>query len=414
MTVTATTVKSGPYNGNGSTDEFDYDFRVNDKTHLLVIHTDEDAAETTLTVDVDYTVNNVGNENGGTITVTTPPATGEKITIKLNQPLTQDDEFTNQGPYLSEVTEARFDYVTRLIQQVSERVDRAVVVDISSDTDPEDLIDELTQAAADAEEANIEAQAAAEQATEAADSFTALYYGPLASEPTERPNGDPSEEGDLYFDTVSNVLKVYNGTDWDSPTSAVDGINARYEYTVGVGGEDTFAAVYNNSDNVLVYLNGVLLESSEYDASSNTEIVLDSPAVENDVVLIIAYSTVSFNTFDQANITNSAIRMPSIRIGFKDGVSALTDEVVFSAPIPITMHSWRYKTSTGTCAVTLKKNSSIMTGASGVTVDSTVETTSLTANNVLAAGDEVKITIASISGAEDLEIWLDATWDNRS
>ena len=46
--------------------------------------------------------------------------------------------------------------------------------------------------------------------------FKKTYYGALTSDPTVDPYGEPMTAGDLYFNTTSNVLKVYNGSAWVS------------------------------------------------------------------------------------------------------------------------------------------------------------------------------------------------------
>ena len=69
------------------------------------------------------------------------------------------------------------------------------------------------------------AQAAAETAKTAAetalDNFEDTYLGAFSSDPTADGDGDALTTGDLYFNTTSNELKVYNGTSWQ--TAAVSG-----------------------------------------------------------------------------------------------------------------------------------------------------------------------------------------------
>jgi DNA polymerase III gamma/tau subunit len=61
------------------------------------------------------------------------------------------------------------------------------------------------------------AQAAAEAA---ADNFDDTYLGAKSSDPSVDNDGDPLTTGDLYFNTSTNELKVYNGSAWQ--TAAVD------------------------------------------------------------------------------------------------------------------------------------------------------------------------------------------------
>jgi hypothetical protein len=57
--------------------------------------------------------------------------------------------------------------------------------------------------------------ATAETGAEAAlDEFTDIYLGAFASDPTTDNDGDPLAEGMLYYNTVSDVMRVYNGSAW--------------------------------------------------------------------------------------------------------------------------------------------------------------------------------------------------------
>ena len=58
------------------------------------------------------------------------------------------------------------------------------------------------------------AQAAQTAAELAADNFEDTYLGAKTSDPTVDNDGDALTAGDLYFNTTSNILKVYNGSSW--------------------------------------------------------------------------------------------------------------------------------------------------------------------------------------------------------
>ncbi len=77
------------------------------------------------------------------------------------------------------------------------------------------------QTAAEAAQTAAEtAQAAAETAL---DNFEDTYLGAFASDPTVDNDGDALTAGDLYFNTVSNNLKVYTGSAWaDAALTAAD------------------------------------------------------------------------------------------------------------------------------------------------------------------------------------------------
>jgi len=77
------------------------------------------------------------------------------------------------------------------------------------------------QTAAEAAQTAAEtAQAAAELA---ADNFDDTYLGAFASDPTVDNDGDALTTGDLYFNTVTNNLKIYTGSAWaDAALTAAD------------------------------------------------------------------------------------------------------------------------------------------------------------------------------------------------
>ena len=132
MTISSETARSGPYTGNGITDTFAYGFKVYDQADLKVVHTTVLDVESTWTVDVDYTVTDVGEDAGGNCVAATPPATGETITILRDMDLLQGTALTNQSGYVGEAHERAWDELTQMTQQVSEKTDRALMLPESS------------------------------------------------------------------------------------------------------------------------------------------------------------------------------------------------------------------------------------------------------------------------------------------
>jgi|13_taG_2_1085334.scaffolds.fasta_scaffold01970_5 hypothetical protein len=76
-------------------------------------------------------------------------------------------------------------------------------------------------AAATAKTAAEAAQTAAELA---ADNFDDTYLGAKSSDPTVDNDGDALTAGDLYFNTSSNELKVYNGSAWQVAAVSAAGL----------------------------------------------------------------------------------------------------------------------------------------------------------------------------------------------
>lgn len=65
-----------------------------------------------------------------------------------------------------------------------------------------------------AQSAQTAAEAARDSALSAYDNFDDRYLGPKASDPTTDNDGDPLEAGALYFNTVSETMRLYTGSIW--------------------------------------------------------------------------------------------------------------------------------------------------------------------------------------------------------
>tara|TARA_R110001606_G_scaffold25022_2_gene81997 strand:- start:228 stop:1217 length:990 start_codon:yes stop_codon:yes gene_type:complete len=83
-------------------------------------------------------------------------------------------------------------------------------------------------------EASASATAASGSATDAAtsataaeaalDAFQAVYLGAQATDPTTDLNGNALTTGDWYFNTTTNVVKVYNGSAWQVASFSAAGL----------------------------------------------------------------------------------------------------------------------------------------------------------------------------------------------
>lgn len=157
MTVSSTIRRAGPFLGDGVTTTFPFAFKAFANEDVRVTLTDPDGNETTLTLDSDYSVSlNPDQENspGGSVLYPiagAPAPNGWRVTLTGSLPYTQTTDITNMGGFYPQVIEDALDRCVIQIQQLAERADRAVQVPVSSDTSPEQLIDQLVQAAADSQ-----------------------------------------------------------------------------------------------------------------------------------------------------------------------------------------------------------------------------------------------------------------------
>ena len=128
MTVSTTIIKNF-HNGNASTTNFAYQFRILEDTDLLVIiRTNSTGAEATKTLSTHYTVAGAGDASGGSITFTAGnvPASGETVVIRRNVPQTQAIDYIANDPFPAETHEEGLDRGTMVAQQVAEESDRSI------------------------------------------------------------------------------------------------------------------------------------------------------------------------------------------------------------------------------------------------------------------------------------------------
>src|SRR5574343_890448 len=79
-----------------------------------------------------------------------------------------------------------------------------------------------------------------------------------------------------------------------------------------------------------------------------------------------------------------------------------------NVPFSITVLSMTTKCSTGTCTLTAKNNTTTMTGLVNSVSTTEVENTP-SANHVMAAGNDLRLTVSSLSGAEN--VWFNVKYE---
>lgn len=117
MTVTANSRRRGPYIGNGVTTVFNGPMAF-DRQHVKAFLID--GASMNQVPSSAYTVSRLGNENGTTVTMTTPPALNQQLLLLRIMPFSQDVDVTNQGAFHAETIEKGFDALEMQLQQVND------------------------------------------------------------------------------------------------------------------------------------------------------------------------------------------------------------------------------------------------------------------------------------------------------
>ena len=134
MSISSETRRAGPFAGNGATVDFPFTFKVFNTSQVVVTRT-ASGVETVLTLTTHYTVSLNSNQDtspGGTVTMLTAPASGQSITITSNVQNLQPTVLANLGGFYPDVINDSLDRATIQIQQLDERLDRALVIPVSS------------------------------------------------------------------------------------------------------------------------------------------------------------------------------------------------------------------------------------------------------------------------------------------
>jgi len=172
----------------------------------------------------------------GTDTTTTTSAYSARDIVKSTTAAQLDNVYiatqnSPEGTLLTNTT-----YWQLLIDAVSAAASATAAASSATDAENAQTAAESAQAAAETAQTNAEtaetnaeaAQTAAEAAQAAAelalDNFTDTYLGAFASDPTVDNDGNPLTTGDLYFNTTSNELKVYNGSAWQVAAVSTAGL----------------------------------------------------------------------------------------------------------------------------------------------------------------------------------------------
>ena len=127
MTISSTTVKNS-YSGDGSSDTFNYTFKIFADSDLQVIIRDASATETVKTITTHYTVTGAGSASGGTVVFTAGniPTATETVVIRRAVPQTQAIDYIANDPFPAESHEEGLDRSMMTLQQVQEELDRSI------------------------------------------------------------------------------------------------------------------------------------------------------------------------------------------------------------------------------------------------------------------------------------------------
>jgi hypothetical protein len=134
MTISSTQTRIS-YNGNGVTTEFAFPYLFLAAADLEVRLVAANGAVTLLTLNTDYTVTGVGDDNGGEITLNVAPAVGARLVLNRVMDLVQEIDYITGDPFPAQTHERGLDRLTMMVQQHEERLDRTLQLPITSEAD---------------------------------------------------------------------------------------------------------------------------------------------------------------------------------------------------------------------------------------------------------------------------------------
>ena len=135
--------------------------------------------------------------------------------------------------------------------------------------------------------------------------FANIYLGAASSKSNSRSRWIALDDGDLYFNTTSNNLRVYSSSSgWQSAGSVTNGTSARFTFTITgtpttvSGTDDAGNSLTYDANFIDVYLNGTkMVNGTDVTVTSGNSLVFASALTNGDVV-----DCVAFGTFQVANI----------------------------------------------------------------------------------------------------------------
>jgi hypothetical protein len=133
--IASDAVRKAGFMGDGVTAVFPFTFKVFAAADLLVVQTNLTPIDTTQNLTSQYTVALNANQDsnpGGNVTMLTPPPAGYLLTIGSQMAQTQPMVLTNTGGFYPTVLNNMADWVTILIQQLSEKLGRSLTLPFSS------------------------------------------------------------------------------------------------------------------------------------------------------------------------------------------------------------------------------------------------------------------------------------------
>jgi len=138
MTITVAPARN-EYTANAAQTIFNYTFKIFTSTDLNVYITPAgQEANDSIDLTTAYTVTGLGDEDGGTITLSTGTDINDLVTIVSNVPSSRTTDYQNNGDFRPDVVNADFDRVVSIAKKIEDNSNRSLLLQ-QSQQDPKPL-----------------------------------------------------------------------------------------------------------------------------------------------------------------------------------------------------------------------------------------------------------------------------------
>jgi len=144
----STDKSSALYTGNGAGRSFPFDFKVWEPDQIIVTQADADGEEKDITAQATVAL----TETGGTVTLPAALPAGYKLAISRSMPFVQEDRYITGTRFDPHEIEDALDIACAERQELREKQERTLVVPITSEKTPGQVMDEILDTAARANE----------------------------------------------------------------------------------------------------------------------------------------------------------------------------------------------------------------------------------------------------------------------
>ena len=144
------------------------------------------------------------------------------------------------------------------------------------------------------------AAAAAATVTAEFDDYRHRYLGAKSSEPTLDDAGDAVALGALYYDSVSQTMRVLGAGGWKDAGSVVEGIMEAFNLTATAAQTAfTIPGGYEEGQ-IIVAVNGTILATTDYTATNGSTVVMPSGLAVDDIVSGFKFGAITLsNVYDK-------------------------------------------------------------------------------------------------------------------